>query len=112
MKTYRLRYFLITVLLLTPNLSSSTELSKYNRESLLKVIFSVCPRSIPLPARKHFSEAQITLYCSCYADEVADNFTKEEFREVVSNAKAANKPFSIPENIGLNASNSCIHYFQ
>jgi len=112
MKKVTFLLIIVSLILLNKNVVFATDLSKFNRESLLMVVFSVCPESLPSSIKRQFSDEKITLFCSCYSSGVADQFTEEEFQRLALSAKKHKKSFAIPRALGVSASRGCSYYFE
>ena len=73
----------IVLIAATPCCAVAGDLTKNQRDSILKGMFQMCLASAPQDISQRFGPMGVKRFCSCYADEIANNLTKEQFNAMV-----------------------------
>jgi hypothetical protein len=63
--------------------AQAANLSQNQRDVILKNSFYMCVETAPRQMTENFGASSVKLFCSCYADEIANNITQEQFDSMV-----------------------------
>jgi hypothetical protein len=101
MKIQTLILILITTLSL-PVLAG--ELTQSQRDAVLKGMFHGCVETVPKEISQRFGPMGVKRFCSCYADEIANNLTKEQYNAMIVDPNTGRS--KVPPNYATTVSNA------
>lgn len=73
------------ILLAFPISVISGNLSQNQRDTILKGMFNYCIESMSSQFKTQVGSMRLKQFCSCYADELANNLTQNQFNAMIVN---------------------------
>lgn len=94
----------IVLIAATPWSAVAGDLTQSQRDSILKGMFHMCVEGTPKEISERFGPMGVKRFCSCYADEIANNLTKEQFNAMVVDPNTGRS--RVPPNYATTVSNA------
>lgn len=104
-----IRAFILGIYLFTLAFYAQADnLIQNQRDAMLKNSFYMCVETAPKQMTENFGESSVKLFCSCYADEIANNITQEQFDSmIVDPTTGRSRATSTYQVLVANANRAC-----